>query len=69
MGKSRKQNGSQQEQLLLRTIDNLTERAIPTLANEEARQKLESYLKNASLTIPGAQQEMAEHIKALSLPP
>jgi len=69
MGKSRKQNGSQQEQLLWRTIDNLTDRAIPKLANEEAQQELESYLKNASISIAGAPQEMADQIKSLSLPP
>ena len=69
MGKSRKQNGFQQEQLLWRTITNLATGTLPKLVDEEARQTLEGYIRTAPLTIAGAPKGMAEFIKALSLPP
>jgi DNA modification methylase len=69
MGKRQKQSSSQQEQLLWRPMDNLTDSARPKLVDEEASQKLERYLKDAPISIAGVPQGEDENIKTLSLPP
>jgi len=69
MGKGEKQNRFRQEQLLCKEIGNLSSGMMSTLVDEEARQKVESYIGNANLPLEEMPQGTAESIKTLSLPP
>jgi len=69
MGRGDNQKRCRQEQLHYKEIGNLLAGMTSKLVNEEARQKLESYIGSANLPVAGMPQGTAESIKTLSLPP